>query len=75
MKRSDIIGKKIEIYKAKMLLFVAIAGGSWIYAFKFSETFFTISLLAVFIISAIGIFNNVFKLSDLDRKLERIEND
>ena len=75
MKKIDVIGKKIEIYKIKLLLFMAIAGGSWVYALKFSERFFTILLLAVFIVSAVGIFNNVFKLSHLDKKLERIEND
>ena len=70
----DVIGKKIEIYKVKLILFMAVAGGSWVYALKFSEKFFAILLLGVFIISAIGIFNNVFKLSKMDKKLERIEN-
>jgi hypothetical protein len=30
MNKIEAIGKRIEIYKAKMLLFVAIAGGSWV---------------------------------------------
>jgi hypothetical protein len=58
-----------------MLLFVAIAGGSWVYAFKFSENFFAILLLVVFIVSAVGIFTNISKLSNLDKELKGLEND
>jgi hypothetical protein len=75
MNKVEILGKRIEIYKAKMLLFVAIAGGSWVYALKLSENFFAILLLLVFIVSAIGIFTNISKLSNLDKELKGLDND
>ena len=70
MKRSDIIGKKIEIYKVKLLLFIAVASGSWVYAFKFDDPYFAILLWFVFLISIIGIFINMSKLSDIEKVLE-----
>ena len=59
MSKIDIFGKRIEIYKAKMLLFVAIASGSWVYTVKLSESYLAILLLGVFVVSAVGIFINI----------------
>jgi hypothetical protein len=70
----DVIGKEIEIYKAKMLLFTAISGGSWVYAFKLDGVIFTIALLLAFFISSYGIFSNVLKLSDLLNELKGLKN-
>ncbi len=74
MQRIDIIGKEIEIYKTKLLLFTSIAGGSWIYAFKLDEISYLFILWFVFLISIMGIFLNLSKLSDLQKELQRIKN-
>ena len=74
MQRIDIISKEIEIYKTKLLLFTSIAGGSWIYAFKLDEISYLFILWFVFLISIMGIFLNLSKLSDLQKELQRIKN-
>jgi hypothetical protein len=73
--RIDIFGKRIEIYKAKMLLFVAIASGSWVYTVKLSESYLAILLLGVFVVSTVGIFINVSKLTNIDEILKGLEDD
>ncbi len=75
MKVIDIIGKEIEIYKVKLLLFMAISGGSWVYIFKIDGVAFEIVLVLVFFIASFGIFSNVLKLSDLQRELKGFKND
>ena len=70
----DIIGKEIEIYKTKLLLFMAIAGGSWVYAMKFEGTFFIFALFLGFVVSSYGIFLNILKLSDLEKELKGLKN-
>ncbi len=74
MKELKIIGKKIEIYKIKLLLFTAIAGGSWVYALKISETIFIVLLFGVFVVACYGVSLNVMRLSDLQFELEGISN-
>jgi hypothetical protein len=70
----DVIGKEIEIYKIKLLLFTSISGGSWIYALKFLNISYVIVLWFVFLISIIGMFLNMSKLSDLQKELREIKN-
>ena len=74
MKKLEIISREIEIYKIKLLLFMAIAGGSWIYAFKIDEKIFIITLFFGFVISSYGIFSNILKLSDLQKELKGFRN-
>jgi hypothetical protein len=65
MKRIDIIGKEIEILKARLILFMAISGGSWVYIYKLDIVIIKIVLIVVFFISSYGVFSNTIKLSDL----------
>ena len=74
MKELEIVGKKIEIYKIKLLLFLAISGGSWVYALKFSEMVFIVLLFGVFVVACYGVSLNVMRLSDLQFELEEINN-
>ncbi len=74
MKVIDIIGKEIEIYKIKLLLFMAISGGSWLYALKIDGKVFTIILFLGFAISSYGIFSNILKLGDLQKELKGLKN-
>ena len=69
-KEIDVIGKKIEIYKVKLLLFMAVASGSWVYALKFDGISYVVMLWFVFLTSIIGIFLNMTKLSNMEKKLE-----
>ena len=71
----DIIGKEIEIYKVKLLLFMAIASGSWVYIVKFDNITFIVLLIFTFIVSSFGIYFNVLKLSDLQIELKRLKHD
>ncbi len=70
MKELEVIGKEIEIYKVKLLLFIAVAGGSWVYAFKLDMLIFTSLLWFVFLVMVIGIFLNISKLSSLQKELK-----
>jgi hypothetical protein len=70
LKEIDVIGKKIEIYKVKLLLFMAVASGSWVYALKFDGISYVVILWFVFLTSIIGIFLNMTKLSNMEKKLE-----
>ncbi|HIP02574.1 MAG TPA: hypothetical protein EYG75_03570 [Campylobacterales bacterium] len=74
MKELEVIGKEIEIYKIKLLLFMAIAGGSWVYAFKLDGLVFKMMLFSVFVLSSFGIFTNITKLSRAQEELKGFKN-
>ncbi len=74
MKKLEIIGKKIEIYEIKLLLFMAIAGGSWVYALKLDGVVFIVFLFGVFVVACYGVDLNMMRLSDLQYDLKRIDN-
>ncbi len=69
----EVIGKEIEIFKTKMLLFIAISGGSWVYVFKLDKLVLISLLLFTFVISSYGIFSNLLKLSDLQKELSKLK--
>ena len=75
MKRLEIIGKEIEIYKIKLFLFMAIASGSWVYIFKLEEVVLKVILILVFFIASYAIFSNILKLIDLHFTLKGLKND
>ncbi len=75
MKKLEVIGKEIEIYKIKLLLFMAAAGGSWVYILKFDKIVFIVVLIFTFVIASFGIYFNVLKLSDLQKELKGFKND
>ncbi len=69
----DIIGKKIDIIKAKTLGFMAIAGGAYISALKDVDTLLKVEIWVVFAFSVIGILYNFSNFTKLYKELERIE--
>ncbi len=75
MRELEIIGKEIEIYKVKLLLFMAVAGGSWVYALKLSMVAYKMMHILSFAISSFGVFSNISKLSLVQKELERLKND
>ena len=74
MKKIEIIKVEVEIVKSKLLLFLAVASGSWVYALKFEESIFTVVLFFGFIIASYGIFSNVLRLGDLQKNLKGFNN-
>ena len=73
MKEIDIIKAEVEIVKAKLLTFIAIASGSWVYAFRVDDTAFTKVLYLSFAVASYGIFLNLLKLSDLHQELKGLK--
>ncbi len=73
MKELEVIGKEIEIYKIKLFMFMAIAGGSWVYLLKYENKYFAVILVFVFAIATIGVIANTLKLSNLQSELKRIK--
>ena len=72
----DIIAKKSEIVKVKSLGFIAMAGGSFVYALKEDTSMIlNLGIWLVFALSVYGIIVNLQKFSSLYRQLERIEDD
>ena len=74
MRELEIIGKEVEIYKIKLLLFMAIASGSWVYIFKLEEVALKVILILVFFVVSYAIFSNILKLIDLHIELKGLKN-
>jgi len=60
---------KIDLIYKKLLIFTAIAGGSWIYGTKLSNSFISIFLFGFFSFVAIGIIINILKLNSIEKEL------
>ncbi len=56
------------IYK-KLLIFSAVAGGSWIYGTKLSNSYVGFLLFGFFIFVSIGIAVNILKLNAIEKEL------
>jgi len=72
----DIYYKSAELIYKKLLIFLAIAGGSWIYAIKANQ----FDILAIvewiaFVLSTIGVIINLAKYGKFQNKLEELKND
>jgi hypothetical protein len=73
VKRVEIIKVEVEIVKSKLVVFLAISGGSWVYVFKIDDSTFTTMLFISFIVSSYGVFANMLKLSDLHKELKGLK--
>ena len=72
----DIIAKKLNIVKSKGLGFMAIAGGSWVYAIKGNDIAnLSFGVWFVFVLGAYGTIVNFLKMGEIYKDLERIEDD
>ena len=70
MRKIEILKVEVEIVKSKLLVFLAVSGGSWVYALKVDVTLFKIVLLLSFSIAGYGVVINMLKLTDLHNKLK-----
>jgi hypothetical protein len=60
---------KVDLIYKKLFIFSAIAGGSWIYGTKLSNSFVSFLLFGFFIFISIGIAINILKLNAIEKKL------
>jgi len=67
----DIISKKADIVNKKLIAYLAVSGGTWLYGIN-PETIPAVKILSsiVFLISVFGIFGSILKLSDLQKQLQ-----
>ena len=73
VKKIEVLKVEVEIIKSKLLAFLAVYSGSWIYAFKIDNSAFTTVLFISFIVASYGVFSNMLKLSDLHKELKGLK--
>ena len=72
----DIIAKKLDIVKAKAIGFMAISGGSWVYAMKEEHnSILSFGIWFIFALGTYGTIVNFLKMGEIYKDLERIENE
>jgi len=72
--KADIIAKQSEVVNKKLFVYLAIAGGSWIYGTKESGLI-GLFAFALFMIVSVGVFVNLLKLSKIENEIEELKND
>ena len=70
--KADIVSKQSEIINKKVFVYLAIAGGSWVYGVK-GTTLIGIFAFVLFMIVSMGVFINLKKLSKLENELEDLK--
>lgn len=72
--KADIISKRGDLIYKKLFLLLAIAGGSWMFGVKDNGVLSYFAFI-IFLLSAIGLVVNLFRLGDATRKILELEND
>jgi len=65
----DKLKLKFDIIKTKLLIFMAIAGGSWIYVLN-GNIYVQMLTSILLIISSYGVMVNLIKLGELEKRIE-----
>ena len=68
----DIIAKQSEVVNKKIFVYLAIAGGSWIYGTKESG-YIGLFAFVLFMIVSVGVFINLLKLSKIEIEIEELK--
>ncbi len=71
--KADIIAKQSEVVNKKVFVYLAIAGGSWVYGTK-EIGFIGFFAFVLFVIVSLGVFINLKKLNKLEQELEELKN-
>ncbi|HHD81243.1 MAG TPA: hypothetical protein ENK99_06615 [Campylobacterales bacterium] len=68
----DLLFKRAELIYKKLLIFLAIAGGSWIYGLKDHKmsSLLLILVAIVFVLSVIAIVVNLLKYGAIQKELK-----
>ncbi len=72
--RADIIAKRADVINKKIIALLAISGAIWLYGTKETGLFLLIAIIA-FLITSVALITNILKLGDLEKKIERLENE
>lgn len=72
--KADLIAKEAEIAHKKTVVYLAIAGGSWIYGVK-EEGLIAIAIYIAFSLSTLGVVNGLFKVGRLEKEIKDLKND
>lgn len=72
----NLLTKRAELIYKKLLIFLAISGGSWVYGLKDGQsTFLNTLIFLVFILSLIGIIVNLLKFGSIQKILKELSDD
>ncbi len=69
---ADIISKQSEVVNKKIFVYLAIAGGCWIYGTK-EIGLIGVFAFVLFVIVSLGVFINLKKLNRLEQELEDLK--
>jgi len=75
----DIVKARIDGIHKKLLIFLGVGAGSWIYGLEFGDSenimslMFAVLFFIVFAFAGLGSVISLFKLSQLDKKLIQLE--
>ena len=72
--KADVVAKRGDLIYKKLILLVAIAGGSWIYGIGKDDIASYFALLAFFL-SSVGIVFNLIRLGETIVNIKEIENE
>lgn len=72
--KADIVSKRGDLIYKKLILLLAIAGGSWVYGLDKNDVASYFALLAFFL-SSIGIVFNLIRLGETIVKIKELENE
>jgi len=70
----DIIAKQSEVVNKKLFVYLAIAGGTWIYGIKESG-FIGLFAFILFMVVSVGVFVNLLKLTKIENEIEELKKD
>ena len=72
MAQLDRLKIQVDIAKSKLMAFLAIAGGSWVYGLRPDiNAVFIIAAWLVFTVAVFGVFVNIVKLSEYEKMLKK----
>ena len=72
--KADIITKQSDVVNKKLLVYLTIAGGSWIYGTK-ESSFIGLFAFVFFMIVSVGVFVNLLKLTEIENEIEELKKD
>lgn len=75
----DMLSKNADVVYKKLIVFLAVAGGSGAYAIKFLQdthlVIFGYIFSMIFILSAIGVFENFLRIKNIEKRIKELIND